>query len=450
MDIIEDRNTYEDISYSEKLDTTMQLKDDDELEVSRIASILKLSSLFSKKLILSDSQFIDNRGIRILFNRDKNFRKFISKITLVGTRKGVNNFRELAESQLNYRMLFSSFPNDINDKIKSGKLGTFKKLCNLTYKIGFEKYIEKLDDIFSEKNKNIKVKYGNYANLVRESININKERILDKNAKKLAEELIPAAEEEIKKQGISEPTRTTFLNVIRKSKYDNDSQHFVKRFFLDKEYNKNFWCTNNFNRLSHTDEFDDCIYKNIIRRNKIKIESSKFKKVNLKITKLPPLQADKHLLLRELNFDFFIDCHDEISKSLNNLHKIDKRGLSELQLKENISESYCNHISKIISLIYQYNKRKANGFKKRSLLVGVTATLISGAFSTPYISEYLNIPIITPSLSVIVPISIGMCVILEFKNYFRGNEFINSQEKLSLAFTNDIKKILKGDDYYIE
>ncbi|CAD7769688.1 hypothetical protein AIOGIFDO_00663 [Candidatus Methanoperedenaceae archaeon GB37] len=73
-----DRNN---ISFNESLDTVRQYSDDN-LEEKRVELIIKMGALFSEQIILSDTQFVDNKGVRNLFlNRlgEKGFQDFLVK-----------------------------------------------------------------------------------------------------------------------------------------------------------------------------------------------------------------------------------------------------------------------------------------------------------------------------------------------------------------------------------
>lgn len=244
-----------DLSFTESLDTVLQHSK------QRVEGIFKLSALFSEQIILSDTQFVDNNGIRDLFLK-KGFQDFLGEIAIVGMRPrtDISSFRELVEVQIKeQRMRFSSFPFEVQRAVEKGIVKDLDDL-NASYpKLRFEEFIDKSDDVYDRTKNKIKVEYQSYPDLVEKSLE-RKDELQDEGAKDLCKNLMQITKEELKSKNKEEPQRTDFYSAIENSKkyypykeYSSYSQYIVKRFFVDYAYNKNFWGTNGFNTLTHPD-----------------------------------------------------------------------------------------------------------------------------------------------------------------------------------------------------
>ena len=268
-----DRNN---ISFNESLDTIRQYSDDN-LEEKRVELIIKMGALFSEQIILSDTQFVDNKGVRNLFlNRlgEKGFQDFFSETIMVGIRPNFSSFSELVDQQIKKGMIFSSFPSKPQKAIVNGEIKNIDALHTLYPNLRFKPYIAALDKIYEDLDK-IKIKYKSFPDLVEKNLENTKE--LDAHAKRLCGELMSITKDELKLKKKETPDRSDFYNAIDKSPYNSKSKETVKRFFVDSAYNENFWDTNEFNALNHPSEDDANLfayaYPNIVKEFETSVKS---------------------------------------------------------------------------------------------------------------------------------------------------------------------------------
>lgn len=307
-----DRNN---ISFNESLDTVRQYSDDN-LEEKRVELIIKMGALFSEQIILSDTQFVDNKGVRNLFlNRlgENGFQDFLSETIMVGIRPGFSSFSELVDQQIKKGMIFSSFPSKPRKAIVNGDIKNIYALNTLYPNLRFKPYIEALDKIYEDLNK-ICIPYDprSFPDLVEKNLENTKE--LDAHAKRLCGELMSRTKGELKlKMEENPPGRSDFYNAIDKSPYNPKSKEIVKRFFVDSAYNKNFWDANEFNALNHPSENDANLfayaYPNIVKE----FESSK------DIIKLPTIHSEVKINLNEIDFNFLHTLHTDNKKEIEKL-----------------------------------------------------------------------------------------------------------------------------------
>lgn len=336
-----DRNN---ISFNESLDTVRQYSDDN-LEEKRVELIIKMGALFSEQIILSDTQFVDNKGVRNLFlNRlgEKGFQDFFSETIMVGIRPGFSSFSELVDQQIKKRMIFSSFPSKPRKAIVNGDIKNIYALNTLYPNLRFKPYIEALDKIYEDLNK-IDIKYKSFPDLVEKNLESTKE--LEAHAKRLCGELMSRTKDELKMK--ENPDRSDFYNAIDKSPYNFKSKEIVKRFFVDSAYNENFWDANEFNALNHPSESDANLfayaYPNIVKE----FESSK------DIIKLPPIPSDIKIDLNEINFNFLHTLHTDNKKEIEKLSLI--RTAKNVESADEKLEKYINFLTQEVKDFYNKN-----------------------------------------------------------------------------------------------
>lgn len=378
-----DRNN---ISFNESLDTVRQYSDDN-LEEKRVELIIKMGALFSEQIILSDTQFVDNKGVRNLFlNRlgEKGFQDFFSETIMVGIRPGFSSFSELVDQQIKKRMIFSSFPSKPRKAIVNGDIKNIYALNTLYPNLRFKPYIEALDKIYEDLN-TIDIKYDpkSFPDLVEKNLENTKE--LDAHAKRLCEELMSRTKDELKLKMEENPGRSDFYNAIDKSPYNPKSKEMVKRFFVDSAYNKNFWYANKFNALNHPGENDANLfasaYPNIVKE----FESSK------DIIKLPTIPSEVKINLNEIDFNFLHTLHTDNKKEIEKLSLI--RTAKNVESADEKLENYINFLTQEVKDLYM-----KKGLKK---LIKPIKIIAHASLGLSYLGTKMNY--ITPEISFCIP-----------------------------------------------
>lgn len=338
-----DRNN---ISFNESLDTVRQYSDDN-LEEKRVELIIKMGALFSEQIILSDTQFLDNKGVKNLFlNRlgENGFQDFLSETIMVGIRPGFSSFSELVDQQIKKGMIFSSFPSKPQKAIVNGDIKNIDALHTLYPNLRFKPYIVELDKIYEDLNK-IDIKFKSFPDLVEKNLENTKE--LNAHPKRLCEELIGRTKDELKLKKKEKPDRSDFYNAIDKSSYNPKSKETVKRFFVDSAYNENFWDANEFNALNHPNENDANLfayaYPNIVKE----FETSK------DIIKLPPIPSDIKIDLNEINFNFLHTLHTDNKKEIEKLSLI--RSAKNVESADEKLEKYITFLTQEVKDFYNKN-----------------------------------------------------------------------------------------------
>ena len=376
-----DRNN---ISFNESLDTVRQYSDDN-LEEKRVELIIKMGALFSEQIILSDTQFVDNKGVKNLFlNRlgENGFQDFFSETIMVGICPGFSSFSELVDQQIKKGMIFSSFPSKPQKAIVNGDIKNIDALHTLYPNLRFKPYIDALDKIYEDLNK-IDIKFKSFPDLVEKNLENTNE--LDAHAKRLCEELIGRTKDELKLKKKEKPDRSDFYNAIDKSSYNPESKETVKRFFVDSAYNENFWDANEFNALNHPSENDANLfvyaYPNIVKE----FETSK------DIIKLPTIPSDVKINLNEINFNFLHTLHTDNKKEIEKLSLI--RTAKNLELADEKLENYINFLTQEVKDLYM-NK----GLKK---LIKPIKIIAHASLGLSYLGSKMNY--ITPEISFCIP-----------------------------------------------
>lgn len=414
------QNISKNIAFTESLDTVNQ--GHDSTETTRVENIFKLSALFSKQIILSDTQFVDNRGIRDLFLNNKDFQDFLGKTTLVGLRPRISSFSELVEQQIKGKFRYSSFPSKVQKAVERGEIKNIYHLNSRYPELQFEYFIEKLDDLYDKTKNKINVDYQSYANLVEKSLE-RADNLQDIGAKKLCSELMSRTKDELKLKNKENPDRSIFYSTIEKSPYNSQSKNIVKRFFIDYEYNRNFWDTNGFNCLTHPNNEDTNTFKQGYTNIAEEFESNKY------MIELPPFHSDGKLYFEDIDFEFLYNLHsDTYNKRL-----IDKF-LSQIQSAKDpnsAEESLKDYLDFLMPLVRErYMKKGKTHVKKVDIMAGY---LIGGGLS--YLT--FGIPYITPELSFIIggPGATHFALVIsnlihKWRISPRQNEKFNDVEKL--------------------
>jgi hypothetical protein len=242
-----------DTSFCSNLDTVLQQKDNLDEKI-RVARTLKLAALFSTNIVLSDTQFIDNLGLRALFLNEPDFRDFAYSSApdglpplLVGMRAEARNLRDVLADMIDVArkkkgpMLFSSFSRhqqqNLEEFHRKGEIS-----LEAFYSIAgrrFEEYLEHtLTDIYCEKGK-VYADYDlriNYPELVKKQIQGIDNFFLN-SVRRGFINIIHCIESW---EGDMPPTRTDLYREVEKLDVTPQVMREIKRVALDVPYNVNF------------------------------------------------------------------------------------------------------------------------------------------------------------------------------------------------------------------
>ena len=434
------RNTKskEDISFMESLDTVNQDIRNPKRETVRVARIFKLSALFSKQVILSDTQFVDNTGIRNLFVEDLGFQDFLNETTLVGMRPKVLNFTKLVEQQLDNRMEFSSFDYLTQVKVKKGVIQDMDQLFNETSSLKFEYFIKGLDDVYLKSEKKRKIDFGSYPDLVENSLKEMLNELQHNDARKLCKELMYQAEKELESIETKEKVdRTIFYSVIDKSNYNQEAKEIAKRFFVDREYNKNFWDQNDFNCLTHSSERDTELFEMAFPKVVGEIDFKK-RSENSKIIELPSYNLEGMLYLDEIDFQSLATLRHDYKKTIESY-------LDDIQKSEDPDSAYKNLRDYLNFLLPHINKcYEEKGLSKliKKVNIGAVVPFIVGV-SRIFPTKAFGIPYTTPGIS----FSIGTLATGSFFVLSIANLVAKRQETKQTKLYGEFEKCLREETH---
>lgn len=233
-----------------------------------VSYILKLALLMSKHLLVSDTQLVDNRGVRALFTR-KAVREFLKTpdpdgvTPTIACVRGLSGFEKVLEEWLINRekpALFSSLSKEQNDQIqqKYGKegvntLGPFYDICRKGGE-DFESHIKNLEEVFQRTDIS-RTEWGKlkrkYPESVAEAVTVEKAiltTLINKRKVKHTEDIhIQVMEKQLRLCQLIESTvekggldRSALYNKINVFDAPESIKPFVKRQILDKPYNDGF------------------------------------------------------------------------------------------------------------------------------------------------------------------------------------------------------------------
>lgn len=371
------------LSFTESLDTVLQ-HSDPIIEMQRVEAIFKLSALFSEQIVLSDTQFVDNQGIRDIFLKNQGFQDFLSETAIVGMRPSSSSFSELVDQQIKDKMRFSSFPSKVQRAVENGEIKNIYHLNALYPKLRFEYFIDKLDDIYDNTKNITKVEFQSYPDRVEKSLERAGE-LGNAGARKLCTELMVRTKEELKLKKIDEPNRSIFHSAIDKSPYSDQSKNIVKRFFVDYEYNKNFWETNGFNCLTHPGREDTDAFRNAYTNVAEEFDKGKYMIKLPSIISEAKLPEDK-LRLDDIDFNFL---HKLRSDSDNNKRLI--KLLTDIRTakdRDSAIDSLKMYIDFLMLLIEKEYMNK--GMKKGRKVSYIVGYIVGGALSADIVDRALS------------------------------------------------------------
>ncbi len=433
-----------DFSFTESLDTVIQptliaptfiIPEEEE---KRVARIFKLSALFSKRIILSDTQFVDNQGIRVLFLKDRGFRDFLNEIAIVGMRPSAPDFTELVKQQLNARMEFSSFDYRTKMLVKAGRIeGGIDELFELTAHLRFEDFIKMLNKeyLYKSSEKKCKVNFEPYPERVEKSLNNKKlvANLQDNDAKRLCKEIMDRAKEELKKSpDKKEIDRTTFYSAVKNSPYSDDTKNIVKRFFIDREYTKNFWDTNGFNCLTHPRNEDTLLFRKAFPKIAEGTDLSK-KSDKVKRIELPPLTSEGLIYLDKVDFEFLSALRHDFKGTIEKDYLDPIQSPDDTKYARKSLQEYFNFLLPKIQKHYE-----DKGFKTIKKVNKVLAFLTGGSVGLTLADISFGIPYTTPEISFLIKFTPGAIGILTCVNILADT----LQAKQALQY-NEFEKSLR-------
>ncbi len=406
------------ISFIESLDTVKQNHHSVNTfpagEINRVSQIFKLSSLFSHSLILTDTQFVDNVGIRELFLQDEGFKEFIKESTFVGMRKDFSNFTDLVNTQLSSKMLFSSLDDSTNRIIKESSEGLNIHKLPPNYSLKkFGKFIEDLDNIFLDPAKKIEIDYrSNYAYPERLKNSLEKRiNTLEPNgARRICNDLLDKLCSNEGKS-ISRSALYSFLEGY-KNTYSSDDIEIVRRFFVDSEYNKNFWYTddNKFNCMLHSNEEDENLWKKAFyKEDKYYTgETFEFKKIEF--------PCEDFLYLNQIDFNSLSDFR----RKYKNYMKAKLSRIQKAKDNEEAQEKFTDYLLFLSNHISENSEEKGlkNLIAKHSIKIGVLAFLSECAIPM-FAGSTSSIPI-TPDISISIgDLATSGCIVMGAANLIK-------------------------------
>jgi hypothetical protein len=365
--------TPNDMSFIENLDSVRQNRNQKsylpENEINRISQSFKLSALFSNSIILLDTQFVDNFGFRELFLRDKGFRRLLNETTFVGMREGVSDFTSLVNSQLSKKMIFSSLEDSSNKMIRdAGEINSIEKLPN-TGRIGtFKNFIARLDDEYLCTAKKVDVRFDSYADNLKDNIEARINDLQSYGAKKICLKLL----DKLNTKEEEDISRSDLYSLLEKYKSEHSTEdvEIVRRFFIDLEYNRNFWYTNKFNCLTHSDDEDISLYNKAFPKYNEKL---------LPFTKSDTtefsLSSEGRLYLDYIDFDFIASFREK------NKAQIEKHfdRIQKYKSDDDTNEKFDKYIDFLLPQVNEYYEGKGwgNFISKSTPLIDIVSVGIT-------------------------------------------------------------------------
>lgn len=380
------------------LDSTYQYQSNKE-ETIRASTILKLSSLFSEHIILSDSQIVDNKGIKNLFVSDENFLDFFCESVVVGMRKGKKSFTEIVEEQIKNGMKYSSLPPSVQKQIEDKDIKNLDHLDRLYPELKFGLFLERLDEKYDSK-KIIEIDYGKNLNRFPERV----EEFLDNpffmanfsnpDVKRLCDELMYLASREMELKTSSQITRSIFYSAIQKSIYPEEVKKTVKESIINRAYSENVWKDRGFNCLDHRSGEDVRFFNKVCNRNSM----------NDQIVKISYANVKNKMDLDGINFKFLNELHSEnedlIEKNFSSIRNSEtmlnkyidgKYPETDIKFAEStLADNIISHISLLREVIGELEDKKM-GMKMHNLerVVSPIISLGGGAYSSLYLQQTL-------------------------------------------------------------
>jgi len=347
-------------------------------EMQRVEYILKEGGLFSENILLSATQFIDNRGIRDILFRGKGFKNFLVEKVKVGMWSDLSSFSNLVNQQIKDNMIFSSFPSEAQNAIKNGKINNIIDLDKKFPQLHFKYFIEKLDEIYDTKKNIFKLKFQSYPDLVENNLEQNIDKIDNIEVKSLCSELMERTETEFKLHEDDEITRSIFYLAVDKSPYNPISKNIVKHFLLDYEYNRNLYETNNLNCLTHITDEDTKLFNAAFSNIPKEFKSAEYKIVD-------SFESEGKINLDLIDFDFIANLYSEYK----NRFETYLPQIRNAKDTESIKESHQSYFDFLIPHIQNQVREKQKESNKK-VKIGITIIVGLGTSSLTLGMPYLN------------------------------------------------------------
>lgn len=427
------------------LDPGNQKQDNNE-EITRTKDIFKLSSLFSEKIVLSDTQVVDNKGIKDLFLSDENFQDFFCSSVHVGMRKGKSSFCEVVEEQIEAGIKYSFLPPNIQKEIESHNIKNLDHLNRLYPKLKFDSFIKKLDNMYQFDENIKKIDYGSNFDLYPKRV----ENIIEKpnfiqslknpDAKKLCSAIMSMASREMELKKKPHITRSIFYSAIEKSPYSEEVKNTVKTTLIDRAYTENFWDFQGFNCLKHQSEGEIKALNKVCNRN---YRSDQ-------VINISCASVKNKLNLDDINFKFLKEFHstneDLIGANFSHIRKLDtriqrkrKEGYPNEEIKEDEKDlvfhitAHINHLGE--SICTQHSNKSETKWDYYNLGVDAIKTVI------PNYTSYYLLQQLPPTNTVI---DLGTCVVTwlilrKGRDYYVGKQTTKFTEKIKEKIT-EMKK----------
>ncbi len=272
--IEESKRTQLQCQFASTLDTVLKRDED---EVSYVA---KLTLLTSKHMVLSETQLLDNRGIREFLSR-RSVRQFLKAPDLDGIRPIIAcvpssaSFEEFLKSMLHREkpMIFSSLSEEQNDEIqhhygrgKTPGLGHFYDICAKGGE-NFSQHLRHLEEVFDRpEDSRLKSRtlIEEYPALVSQAVEVRKSALRTRIAQlKLSNnvepmyvsstekqyELCGQVEKALQGEGLN-INRSVLYDKINKSEMPEPLKELIKRQVLDHPYNQNIAIPNGFHYIT--------------------------------------------------------------------------------------------------------------------------------------------------------------------------------------------------------
>lgn len=223
--------------YVSSLDPVNQRQQNEE-EIIRMKDILKLSSLFSENIFLSDSQVVANKGIKDLFLSDENFQDFFCDSVYVGMRNDEStkpsSFSEIVDIQIQNKAIYPSLPSKVQEQINHGDIKNLDHLNRKYPALKIGPFLKILDHKYNFKNIK-RINYGKNYDLFPKKVEENLQKLEESNylinpdVKKLCNELISIASTEQKSKESHNISRSIFYSAIDKTHYSEEVKTAVKK-----------------------------------------------------------------------------------------------------------------------------------------------------------------------------------------------------------------------------
>ncbi|MBN1437868.1 MAG: hypothetical protein JW929_00530 [Anaerolineales bacterium] len=429
-----------DNTFVEALDTVFQIRNPDR-DARRVSRLLTGSILYSRGLAFSDTMLIDNLGLRRLFRKNSAFRELISQIGVAGIRNGSDNLLSVVEKQIKSGMIFSSFPEQLRNKVKNNKLDEVTITPDEVFskEPEYYRYIEALDNALNRTNNKFTASWEVYETVLKRLIDKEKLQLADKGAIYILDGLIDRTRIYAASKGRKRIDRSDYYKVVRQGiglEYPgpDNSQQIVIEFFVDRAYRENFWMNNNVSIVSFTSKKGAELFKSAFPEREKMLRYMDLN--NSKIIKLPSIEIDTKAIisLDQLDFDFHIGLREEnISLDyLDTIYKAEDDGEAKTVLRE-----YWLYIDSKIAEYYK-KKKKPQLLKNGKMAIEIVAITAEGLNLYSALRAYQQL---SPNLTILLSAA-GAVLIVELVKTLYGKIEETERDKQTKT-EQDLKKYFR-------